>query len=113
MTVGAKNQQSRRHRMTAIRMLRVLVLLRQRPHTVGQLAQMRGCCERTIVRDLYALQSVPFPIESRFPPAAHPHRQGVRAGDQNEWFLGEMPAWPRGAVAPVADVAPRTSGDLL
>jgi len=93
-------------------MLRVLVFLRQRPHTLEELARMLSCSKRTIRRDLYALQRVPFPIESRFPTGEHHRRLGVRACDQNEWFLGEVPAWPRREVAPIADVAASQSTPL-
>lgn len=98
-------EQLRGSRAVAVRMLRILLFLRQRPHTLGELAQMLGKSQRTIRRDLYALRGVPFPIDSRFPTGSKQVRHGVRACDQNEWFLGEVPAWPRREVVPIADVS--------
>lgn len=88
-----------------LRMWRIVVLLRCRPHTLQDLAEKLSVSTRTIRRDLQALQAVPLPIQSRF---ASPTRAGIRGADPNEWFLGEIPAWPRREVAPIAavDAAP-------
>lgn len=86
-----------------VRMWRILVLLRQRPRSLAELAQMLSTSERTIRRDLYALQRVPLPITSRYPIGVGA-REGVRSVDQNEWCLEECAVWPRQEVAPIADV---------
>lgn len=84
-----------------VRMWRVLVLIRQQPRTLNELADMLGVHPRTIRRDLVALKSVPLPIESRFTTQS---RTGIRAAEANFWALGEIPAWPRREPTPIADV---------
>lgn len=84
-----------------VRMWRVLVLLRSRPHTLPELAGLLGVHPRTIRRDLVALKSVPLPIESRL---TAPSRAGVRGAEPNVWCVGEIPAWPREEPTPIADV---------
>ncbi len=91
-----------------VRMWRLVVLLRTRPHQLAELARMLSVSERTIRRDLQALQRVPLPIESRYPAPCSPSvscRLGVRAVDRQEWFIKAMPEWPDREVAPIADVA--------
>lgn len=87
-----------------VRMWRVLVLLRARPHTLDELADAFRVTKRTIRRDLRALQQIPLPVESRFPTGVEATRHGVRAIDRNVWFVRELAAWPDGARVPVADV---------
>lgn len=91
-------------------MWRIVVLLRAKPHTLGQLAAALGVHERTIRRDVVALQRVPLPIESRYPT-----RAGVRAADRSEWFIREMPEWPSGSHVPVSGppLPPFPDGPLL
>ena len=103
---GARVNNSRRS-SGFIRMWRLVVLLRARPHQLAELARMLGVSERTIRRDLAAVQLVPLPIESRHPSPYSPSvscRLGVRAIDRNEWFIKAMPEWPEGAPVPGADV---------
>ena len=95
-------------RATVVRMWRILVLLRQRPHRLGELAQMLGASERTIRRDLAALQAVPLPVESRLPlqgtipgPSC---RRGLRGVERNEWFVRDVTPWPAGAPVPTRDL---------
>src|SRR5262245_52433831 len=83
-------------RKTFVRMWRIVLLLRAKPHTLEQLAQALGAAERTIRRDLVALQRIPLPIEARYPT-----RAGVRAADKSEWFIKEMPEWPSRSPVPV------------
>ena len=49
-----------------VRQWKLIVLLRRAPRTLAELAQLLGCHQRTIRRDLYALQAVPLPITSRY-----------------------------------------------
>lgn len=86
---------------TFVRMWRVLVLLRQRPHTLVELADMLGVHPRTIRRDLVALKQVPLPIASKFTAST---RAGIRGAEPNVWCLGEIPTWPRMESTPIADV---------
>lgn len=90
-----------------VRTWRLLVLLRTRPHQLAELARMLGVSERTVRRDLKALQRVPLPIESRHPSPLSPSvscRLGVRAIDRNEWFIKHMPEWPDLEHVPTADL---------
>jgi hypothetical protein len=50
-----------------IRQWRLLVLLRRAPRTLSELARLLDCHQRTVRRDLYALQAVPLPIGSKYP----------------------------------------------
>jgi predicted DNA-binding transcriptional regulator YafY len=87
-----------------VRTWRVLVLLRAKPHTLDELADKLSVTSRTIRRDIVALQSVPLPIESRYPVAGpRSPRYGVQAQLQNEWFIKATPEWPAGERTPVAD----------
>ena len=88
-----------------VRMWRLLVLLRQGPQTLVELARMLGVSSRTIRRDLELLRRVPLPVASRFPEG----RKGVRAEDATEWFVTETAAWPSGDRIPLADI---TDGDI-
>jgi predicted DNA-binding transcriptional regulator YafY len=51
-----------------IRQWRLLVLLRRAPRTLSELAKLLDCHQRTVRRDLYALQAVPLPIGNKYPP---------------------------------------------
>lgn len=110
MTTGTRNQELEAlagRRAPFVRMWRLVVLLRTRPHQLAELARMLSVSERTIRRDLQALQRVPLPIESRHPSPFSPSvscRLGVRAIDRQEWFIKAMPAWPDREVAPIGDV---------
>lgn len=94
-----------------VRMWRVLVLLRARPHRLDELADMLRVSPRTIRRDLHALRSVPLPIHSRFPVGPDGTRKHVRITDRNEWFCGEIAAWPAREIAPLADAVAGTWGE--
>lgn len=87
-----------------VRMWRIVVLLKAKPHAREELARALSTSERTIRRDILALQSVPLPIESRFPTGPRSSRFGIQAGRRNEWFVKDMPEWPDGAHVPSADV---------
>lgn len=74
-----------------IRQWRVLVMLRNRAHTLAEMAGRLGCTERTVRRDLEALQLVPFPIR----------KIGNGPGDgPGIWHLGEFKGWPRNESTP-------------
>lgn len=88
-----------------VRQWRVLLALRQGPRTLRQLAEELGVCQRTVRRDLYALQRVPLPISSLF-PGGDAARKGIRAQDPNLWCLGETPAWPRREAFPARELPP-------
>jgi predicted DNA-binding transcriptional regulator YafY len=90
-------------------MWRVLVLLRARPHRLDELADMLRVSPRTIRRDLNALRSVPLPIHTRFPVGPDGTRKHIRIGDRNEWFCGEIAAWPAREIAPLADAVAGTA----
>ena len=77
-----------------VRQWRMLVLLRQRPRTVLELAHALNVCERTIRRDLDALSEV-FPVGSR-------GEQG--RGNRAFYQLEAMSEWPAGAIAPVQEL---------
>jgi hypothetical protein len=100
-----------------VRMWRVLVLIRQKPRRLAELAEMLRVSERQIRRDLEALQAVPFPIQSRFPTGQAATRKNVRADLVNEWYCGDTPAWPTREPAPIADLssslAPFPKGPLV
>jgi predicted DNA-binding transcriptional regulator YafY len=72
-----------------VRQWRLLVLLRRGPHTIPQLARELGVAERTVFRDLNALESVPFPL--------------LRDGLQSV-TLAAMPEWPRRETTPVQEI---------
>jgi hypothetical protein len=84
-----------------VRMWRIVVLLRRAPHTLDELSRKLSVSTRTIRRDLKALQAVPLPIMGRFVEGT---RRGIRGQDPQLWCWGEVPAWPRRDVGPVADV---------
>lgn len=87
-------------------MWRIVVLLRAKPHTLEDLAKALSASERTIRRDILALQAVPLPIESRFPPVgSRSPRFGVQVHRRNEWFIRASAEWPEGSPVPVADLA--------
>jgi hypothetical protein len=87
------------------RMWRIVVLLRAKPHTLEELAKALSVSERTIRRDILALQAVPLPIESRFPPAGtRSPRFGIQVHRRNEWFIRATAEWPEGSRIPVADL---------
>lgn len=80
-----------------IRQWRLLVLLRRGPKTLKQLARALDCCERTIRRDLEALQAVPLPIV----------RQGSASDNERDkpWALAKsFPEWPRDEETPVREL---------
>lgn len=86
-----------------IRQWRLLVLLRRAPRTLPELAQLLECTERTVRRDIYALQAVPLPIGNKYPAGegmdpgpmkGRPHPKG-RLWDANVWAIGVMDEWPR------------------
>lgn len=86
-----------------IRMWRIVLLLRSAPRSLSELAAMLGVHERTIRRDLCALQRVPLPITCRYPIDEGNTRRGIRTADPNLWYFGETPVWPRRELAPLAD----------
>lgn len=100
---------SQRIRTTFVRMWRILVLLRQRPYRLDELADMLRVSTRTVRRDLDALRAVPLPIQTRFPIGPGGTRKDVRITDRNEWFCGELPAWPARQVSPISDVGAEAS----
>jgi hypothetical protein len=74
-----------------IRQWRLLVLLRRAPRTLPELAQLLECTERTVRRDIYALQAVPLPIGNKYPAGegmepgpmkGRPHGRRVVRGSQ-------------------------------
>ena len=90
-----------------IRQWRLLVLLRRRPHTLPELAAALRCCQRTVRRDIYALQAVPLPIASKWPAGEGVDPSPVKGRpysgliiDANVWSLGAMPEWPRNDEVP-------------
>lgn len=76
------------------RQWRLLVQLRRGPKTVPELASRLDVSERTVWRDLEALQDVPFPI-------THEPRLGPRRA---KWTLDAMPEWPRNAATPAQEL---------
>jgi hypothetical protein len=91
-----------------IRQWRLLVLLRRAPRTLSELARLLDCHQRTVRRDLYALQAVPLPIGSKYPagegvdPCPITGRHGDR---ENVWAIGVMEAWPRTDEVPTDELA--------
>lgn len=79
-----------------VRQWRLLVLLRRQRWTLPALAAHCGVCERTIRRDLTALQAVPLPIV--FEPAEPRSRKPA------VWALASASAWPRNEATPVREV---------
>jgi biotin operon repressor len=73
------------------RQWQLLVLLRGGPKTLLQLADALAVSTRTIMRDLTALQNVPFPITS------DREHGPVHA----RWSLASIPEWPRNEAVPV------------
>lgn len=80
---------------------RLLVLLRERPHTLAELASELEMSERNVRRHLSALEAVPLPISQCKLP-----RENVRGHqiDVVGWSLGSMPEWPRNQATPIAEI---------
>jgi hypothetical protein len=83
----AQEQIPERHRVL-IRTWNILVLLRERPRTLTELAKEFGVNERTIRRDLNALCEVGFPVITSRDDLDWP--QGNVC-----WSLAPIPNWPR------------------
>jgi len=85
-----------------IRQWRVIVLLRRGARTIPDLARILGCSERTVRRDLYALQAVPLPIESLRPMT----EDGVYLPNRepNVWRMRPCEHWPRGETLPTREL---------
>src|SRR4051812_13073160 len=90
-----------------IRQWRLLVLLRRAPRTLSELAKLLDCHQRTVRRDLYALQAVPLPIGNKYPAGegVDPCPIAGRHGDrENVWAIGVMEAWPRSDEVPTDEL---------
>jgi hypothetical protein len=90
-----------------IRQWRILVRLRQGACCLSELAHDLGRCERTIRRDLYALQDAGLPITSRWAAneGCEPDPLFGRMGDRaNLWTLAEMAEWPLHEPVPTKDL---------
>lgn len=98
-----------------VRQWQLIVLLRRAPRTLPELATLLGCCQRTVRRDLYALQAVPLPITSRYTAneGSDPHpntgrpKQDTGGPALNLWAIGETPEWPRNEPVPVRELHAR------
>jgi predicted DNA-binding transcriptional regulator YafY len=95
-----------------VRQWRLLVLLRRGPKSLKQLSRALDCHERTVRRDLYALQAAGLPITSRFaanegtdpsPLKDRPWR-GFGEPEPNAWFICGMAEWPNDEVLPVDEL---------
>jgi hypothetical protein len=74
-----------------VRQWQILVLLRRRAYTLSMLAAKLGVCQRTVRRDIYLLERVPFPIY---------RVKGQEIGDPTYWKIGPIPAWSRSEESP-------------
>lgn len=90
-----------------IRQWRLLVLLRRAPRTLSELAKLLDCHQRTVRRDLYALQAVPLPIGSKYPAGegVDPCPMKGRNDRENVWAIGVMDEWPRTEEVPSDELA--------
>jgi hypothetical protein len=95
-----------------IRQWRLLVLLRRAPRTLSELARLLDCHQRTVRRDLYALQAVPLPITSKYaagegidpsPLKGRPLNPNWNM-DRNMWALGAIDEWPRHDETPAEEL---------
>lgn len=68
-----------------VRTWRMVIRLRNQPHTIAALADAFEVTTRTIRRDLDVLQEAGLPLRC----------------NGGRWSMGEIPEWPRREVAPV------------
>jgi biotin operon repressor len=98
---GDEQAVSARHRML-IRSWEILLMLRDKPSTLAELADALRVHERTVRRDLDALCQVGFPITTSRDDIETQHLQAV-------WSLAPMPEWPRQSHTPTGRRSGRMS----